>query len=99
MISGINMIWIRFEMKSQKTKAIGGSNCSRSGARKFQASQNADQTKMMKKNPIVPTRSVTQMASLFHEAEVIAHLPVNIAQRRPVLPQLGQRRWRGNRRC
>src|ERR1700729_3708447 len=51
-------------MNNQNTNAVGGSNCNLGGASRFHVSQMTVQNKTMKKNPIVPTRSVIQQASL-----------------------------------
>jgi hypothetical protein len=64
MISGISRIWIKLEINSQNTNAIGGSNCSFWGASRFQPNHKTIQTKIARKNPIVPTRSVIHTASL-----------------------------------
>ena len=61
--SGMRRIWIMFEMNSQKTKPIGGSNCRRGGASKFHPSQKIVTPRIRRKNVIVPTCSVIQIAS------------------------------------
>ena len=53
-----------FEINSQNTKAIGGSNCNRSGANMFQLNQIAVHAKTIKKNPMEPTRRVIHNANL-----------------------------------
>ena len=53
-----------FEINSQNTKAIGGSNCSRPGANIFQPNQIAVHAKTIKKNPMEPTRMVIHNANL-----------------------------------
>src|SRR5271170_7046231 len=50
-------------MNSQNTKAIGGSNCHAGGASTFQPNQQTVHPKMVRKNPIEPTRTVIQSAS------------------------------------
>jgi hypothetical protein len=64
MIKGMSRIWITFEMNSQNTKAIGGSNCKEAGANMFQVSQIAVHPKTIKKNPMEPTRMVIHNANL-----------------------------------
>jgi hypothetical protein len=71
MIRGMSKICIRFEIKSQNTKAMGGSNCSFGGASRFQPSQTTVQAKISRKNPIVPTRSVIHTAS-FSSGPIVA---------------------------
>ena len=63
MINGIRKIWIIFDRNSQKTKAGNGSNRTALGARVFQPSQTKVHAKIARKKPIVPTRSVIQIAS------------------------------------
>src|ERR1700704_503256 len=62
MINGIKKIWIIFERNNQRTKAGYGSNRRGLGAKVFQPSQTKVHTKITKKKPIVPTRSVIQIA-------------------------------------
>jgi hypothetical protein len=59
----MSRIWITLEINSQNTNAIGGSNCHTGGASTFQPNQKTVQPKMIKKNPIEPTRTVIQSAN------------------------------------
>src|ERR1700687_751580 len=52
------------EMNSQNTKAIGGSNCRLLGASRFHPNHRTVQITIIRKKPMVPTRSVLQHASL-----------------------------------
>src|ERR1019366_7850954 len=63
MISGISRIWITFEMNSQNTKAIGGSNCNAGGASRFQLSHSNVHAAITRKNPIEPTWTVIHIAN------------------------------------
>ena len=64
MIKGMSRIWITFEINSQNTKAVGGSNCNDAGANMFQVNQIAVHPKTIKKNPMDPTRMVIHNANL-----------------------------------
>src|SRR5271168_3060710 len=59
-------------MNNQSTKPVGGSNCHLGGASRFHASQLPVQNTTMRKNPIVPTRSVIQQASLSIKPRLLA---------------------------
>jgi len=52
-----------FEIKSQNTNPVGGSNCSSFGASKFQPNQKTVHVAMRRKKPIVPTCSVIKTAN------------------------------------
>src|ERR1700689_1712672 len=51
-------------MNSQNTNAIGGSNCKLRGTSRFHANHRTVQVRTIRKNPMMPTRSVIQQASL-----------------------------------
>src|SRR5258708_11359779 len=51
-------------MNSQNANAIGGSNCKARGMSRFHANHTTVQISTVRKNPMVPTRSVIQQARL-----------------------------------
>src|SRR5882724_23685 len=51
-------------MNSQNANAIGGSNCKARGTSRFHANHTTVQISTIRKNPMVPTRSVIQQARL-----------------------------------
>jgi hypothetical protein len=63
MSSGMRKIWIMLLMNSHSTNAGYGSKRRAAGPSVFQPSQHTVHAKMMRKNPIVPTWSVIQMAT------------------------------------